>query len=267
MRLMRLLALLLLVALLGGGYYYWKANPGLSPPRNLGEASQQIKDTTLTGAVRTAFSLYGTLRPYPITASTEGGVVTLRGEVPAQELRALAERVAAAVPDVRQVVNHLEIGGAPIAAEQDGRSLGERLDDETLEVQVRMAFSLNKDLRGSKIEVRSRRKEITLSGRVTSPEQQRLALEVAREVAAVRGVGDELSVSGQGAGGDAPLAAAEAAIRANPNLKGAEIVAERRAGRIRLRGRAGTGAERDLAGLLARDAAGEPVDNEVEIKR
>jgi osmotically-inducible protein OsmY len=263
---MRLLALLVLLALLGGGYYYWKANPGLTPPRNFGEVSQQLQDTALTGAVRTALSLRGSLKPYAIAASTENGVVTLRGRVPDAELMAAAERVAAAVPDVRQVVNHLELGGRAAASEGDGRSLGEKLDDEALELQLRMAFSLNKGLKGSKIEIQSRRKAVRLSGQVASPEQRKLALEAAREVAGVKDVADDLAVSGRGPDGDEPRDAAQAAVRANPNLRDAEIVVERRGGRLVLRGHVRSGAERDLAGLVARDAAGQPVENALEVR-
>ena len=177
---MRLLALLLLVALLGGAYYFWKGNPGVPTPKSLGDVPQQLKDTTLTGAVRTALSLHGSLKPFSLSASTDNGVVTLRGTVPDPELKAAAERVAAAVPDVRQVVNQIEIGGQPVTPDPSGRTLGEKLDDEALEVQVRMAYSLNKGLQGSKIEVQSRKKELRLTGQVQGEEQRKLALEVAR---------------------------------------------------------------------------------------
>ncbi len=54
---LRLFALVVLVALAGGGYLYWKNNPSLTPPRNLGEAREQLEDAGVTGAVKTALAL------------------------------------------------------------------------------------------------------------------------------------------------------------------------------------------------------------------
>jgi len=202
---LRLLALLILVGLVGGGYYYWKANPGAMPPRSLQEAQEQLKDVALTGAVKTALSLHKSLRPYAISVSTEGGIVTLRGELPRAELKAAATRVAAAVPDVRQVVDHLKVNEAAAVvsnASDDDRSMGERLDDETLEVQVRMAFSLDRNLKGSEIEVDSRKKEVRLSGTVKDAEQKRTAVRTAGQIAGVRSVTDRLAVLGEDGAGE-----------------------------------------------------------------
>lgn len=201
----RLLALLILVGLVGLGYYYRKANPGAMPPRSLQEAQEQLKDVALTGAVKTALSLHRSLRPYTISVSTEGGIVTLRGELPRAELSAAATRVAAAVPDVRQVVSHLKVNEAAAvvsSASDDDRSMGERLDDETLEVQVRIAFSLDRNLKDSKIEVESRKKEVRLSGTVKDAAQRRMAVRTAGEIAGVRSVTDRLAVLGEDSAGE-----------------------------------------------------------------
>lgn len=267
---LRLLALLLLVGLAGGGYYYWKNDTGARPPRSLEEAQQQLEDVALTGAVKTALSLHKNLKSYEIAVSTESGIVTLRGELPSGELEAAAERVAAAVPDVRQVVNHLRLNEALAAASQssaEDRTIGERLDDEALAVRVRMAFSLNKTLKQARIEVESRKKEVRLSGTVND-EQRRLAVLTASEVSGVGKVSNQLSVATPaGKGGEERLAAVDRAIRGNANLQGAAIKVRLDGTRIVLEGRVKTGAERDLAGLLARDAAGQAIDNGLEIRR
>ena len=266
----RLLALLILIGLAGGGYYYWKSNPGAAPPRSLQEAQEQLKDVALTGAVKTAFSLHKSLRPYPIRVSTEGGIVSLRGELPRAELRTAAERVAAAVPDVRQVVNHLKVNGAAASVSKDpddDRSIGERLDDEALEVKLRMAFSLDRNLRDAEIDVVSRKQEVRLSGTLKSAEQKRLAVQTAGEISGVRSVTDRLALAGEDGAGEARRAAVERAIRGNANLRGAAISVRLDGGTVVLQGRVKTGAERDLAFLLARDAAGQSVHNGLEIGR
>jgi hyperosmotically inducible protein len=264
----RLLALLVLVGLVGSGYYYWRRGGGAGAPRSLDEAQGQLKDVALTGAVKTAFQLHKSLRRHALNVSTEDAIVTLRGELPRKELVAAAERVAAAVPDVRQVVNHLKVGGAAEPDDAgDERSLGERLDDEALEVQARMAFSLNKNLKHAPVEIQSWKKELRLSGTVENAEQRRLALQTATELTGVSSVTDRLLVAGQDGDAEERRAAAERAIRKNASLKGAAISVRLDGGKIVLEGRVKNGAERDLAALLAREAAGQDIRNALEIRR
>ena len=155
---LRAAALLLLIGLLGGGYYYWKARPGAAPPRSLDEAQRQLKDVALTGAVKTALSLHKSLEAFTLGVTTEDAVVTLRGELPSPELKDAALRTAAAVPEVRQVVDHLKLDAslAPAPPASDGRTLGERLDDETLAARVRMAFALHRALKDAPVPARKR---------------------------------------------------------------------------------------------------------------
>ena len=270
---LRAAALLLLVGLLGGGYFYWKARPGTAPPRSLDEAQRQLKDVALTGAVKTALSLHKSLAAYALRVTTEDTVVTLRGELPSSELKEAALRTAAAVPEVRQVVDHLKIDAslAPPAAASDGRTLGERLDDETLAARVRMAFALHRSLKDAPVRVDAYKKELRLTGPVATAEARQLAVQTASEVAGVRGVRDELQLTSApaGASGDSVetrRAAAEKAIKSNPNLEQAQISVQLDGGAIVLKGYVRNGAERDLATLLARDAAGD-VRSALEIRR
>jgi osmotically-inducible protein OsmY len=265
---LRLLASLILLGLVGAGFYYWKRHPGAAP-RSLGEAQQQLQDVATTGAVKTALSLHRSLRPYAVSVGTENGIVTLRGEVPTAELLAATERVAAAVPDVRQVVNHVKVNQAVAALANpanDERSIGERLDDEALEVQLRLAFSLDRNLKGSRIEVESHKREVRLSGTLRSAAEKRLALQTASDVAGVKNVIDRLALVGQG-DAEQRRAAVEKAIRSNANLRDAPISVRLDDETIVLLGSVKSGAERELAALLARDAAGQAVRNSLEIQR
>jgi len=261
----RLFALVVLLALIGGGLYYWKLEGrGLATPEALGEVAPGLRDSATTGAVKGAFRLNRHLKPYSIHVETEEGVVTLRGAVAREELRDLAGRVAAAVPGVTQVVNHLRV--VPEAAPTPGgndRSLGESLDDEALEVQVRLALSLNSELAGTDIEVSAFRREVTLAGRVATETQRLVAVRVARDTPGVSSVSDRLELAGAERTGG--RAAVERALADNPNLAGYAIEVKEGAGGLVLVGRVRTGAEKDLAGLLARNATRKPVENRLEI--
>jgi hyperosmotically inducible protein len=263
----RLFALVILAALVAGGVFYWQNRGGARAPRSLEDVGGEIKDTATTGAVRAALGLNRRLREHEISVSTENGVVTLRGELPSDELRGVAMRVAQAVPDVRVVVDQLRVTGKAAAPKADGRTLGETLDDRSLEVQVRLAFSLNRDLKGADVEARSFRRQLTLSGEVASEAERALALETARETAGVESVRSELRVRG---GTTGPAAnrrrLAEAAISANASLAGTLIEVAEEGGELVLKGRVRNAAERDLAALLARDAAGGPVRIALEIR-
>jgi osmotically-inducible protein OsmY len=65
-----------------------------------------------------------------------------------------------------------------------------------------MAFSLDRNLKDSKIEVESRKKEVRLSGTVKDAEQKRRAVRTAGEIAGVRSVTDRLAVLGEDGAGE-----------------------------------------------------------------
>src|SRR5215510_5334763 len=107
---LRFMALVVLLAIVGGGFYLWQANPH-RPPQNLGDVKEQLKDSVVTGGVKTALSLHRRLKQYPLTVTTENRVVTLGGQLPQAELKTAAERLAAAVPEVTRVDDRVTIGG------------------------------------------------------------------------------------------------------------------------------------------------------------
>lgn len=289
----RLLALIVLIGLVIAGLYYWRrSDPGARAAAtdgigNVGDrigevghsVGNQLRDTKITGQVKAAFELSRALKPYSFEVSTENEVVVLRGEVPTEDLRAAAERTAASVPDVKQVRNEIRTGGNQAAADgAGGRSVGESFDDRALEAKVNTAFSLNREMKGSDIKVSAFKREVTLTGTATGEPQKQLALALARDTAGVASVRDQIG-GGTTGGAPPPGAAAagadslaeraravQAALAANPSLAGYALTAREDRGRLLLAGRVRTAAEKDLAFLLARDAARMPVENTVTIQ-
>ncbi len=289
----RFLALIVLVGLLLAGLYYWRRSDAGTRTAatdghgtvgdRIGQVGQSVgnrlRDTKVTGQVKAALELSRTLQPYSFEVDTENEVVVLRGEVPTEELRLAAERVAASVPDVKQVRNEIRTGGNPAPADGAGsRSVGESFDDRALEAKVNTAFSLNREMKGSDIKVSAFKREVTLTGTTTGEPQKQLAVALARDTAGVTGVRDQIAGS-PAAGGSAATPAgpgaaslsdrartAQAALAANQSLAGYGLTVREERGRLLLAGRVRTAAEKDLAALLARDAAGMPVDNSVTIQ-
>ena len=297
----RLFSLLVLLVLVGAALYVWQGRR-VAPPLSaegrdrdlggqarafgaeardkLGEVGQTLRDLKVTASVKTALGLNRSLRPYSIDVSTQNQVVTLRGRVDGEELRARAEAVAAAVPDVTRVQSQLGgTAGAPAVAPAADRTLGESFDDHSLEMQVRLALSLNQNLKGSDVTVQAYRRQVTLGGDVASPAQRELALQIARDTASVGSVLDSIRVGGApeagrtgapasalaGASNTDRAAAAQRAIDFNPYVNGFNLQVREAGGRLQLQGRVRTPVEKDLAGLLAREAAGAPVENALEV--
>jgi len=262
----RLFTLVVLLAILAG-LYYWKF--GWKYPsvgfENLGGVGDQLRDTKMTTAVKAVIGLNRLVKPYAIEVRTDKGVVSLQGEVPREDLRSLAEELAGAVPEVREVVNKLKVNPGLTAPAEAERSLGESLDDQTLQAELRMAFSLNKHLSGTHLTVQSYRREVRLSGEVSAESQRHLALKIAADAPGVTGVTDTIRVAGEDAKGGRRVAI-ERALHSNHNLAGYALEVREEAGRIFLKGHVRTGAEKDLAGLLARDAAGAAVENLIEVR-
>lgn len=188
----RFFLLLVVIALVGGAaYYYLRVNPDKAPWKG-GVASVQEKVGTmkLGAEVRAALNLRESLKNLDISVSAEKDVVTLRGKVPNAEISRTTEGVAASVPGVRQVVNFLEIDGTSgvTAPGADERSMGEKLDDQGLELKVRAAFKLDKSLADAGFEIQSVRRVIRLSSPTATPEQKKRAEEVARSIEGVASV-------------------------------------------------------------------------------
>src|SRR5271169_575492 len=193
----RLFALLVLAAFAAAGLYYWKAHETeLKTPKSLDEVGGGLRDTAITGAVKAAFGLNKNLQPLSIEIHTEDEVVTLRGDVGRTELRDVAERVASAVPDVRQVVNHIRVTAAKEESPRPDRTLTETIDDRALEVQVRLALSLNRELKGADIGVEAFKRAVTLTGTVRNKGTRSLAVQVARDTTGVSSVTDQIRAGG-----------------------------------------------------------------------
>lgn len=211
----RLFSLLVLVAIVAGAVYLWKTRAGGAPTlgasarqlggeardlgaqarEKLGAVGQELSDAKVQASVKMALELDRRLHPYSIEVGSDNGMVTLRGRVADEVLRARAETVAAGVPDVSRVVNQIQVtpGTAP-AALPAGRTIGESVDDHALEMQVRLALSLRRELKGTDLAVKAYRREVILSGEVASQAQRELALQTARDTGSVGAVVDRIQV-------------------------------------------------------------------------
>jgi osmotically-inducible protein OsmY len=273
--------LLIVIGLLAAAFIYLR-KPGTPVPEmprldevkeKIGQVGDKLRGTKTAGQVKAALELDRDLQPFSfdVDADQNGGVV-LKGAVPSDELRRRAGQIAAAVPDVVRVDNQVALGGAAAPSSAGDRTVGENFDDKALDAKVHLAFSLNRELKGTDLSVSSFKRAVTLSGQVDTQAQRTLAVEIAQRVSGVASVTDQIGV--RGAQPAAPPAVdagasartAETAVRANASLAPYSLSVAAEEGRLVLRGRVKTAAEKDLAALVARDAAGRPVESQIEIR-
>jgi len=284
----RMIVGLVLVAAVGAGVLVWRSRAASAPPpgealrglegqarafgeearEGLAEIGHELRDAKVSASVRAALSLNRSLRTSSIEVAAEDGVVTLDGRVDGEEERARAEALAAAVPGVTRVVNQIQVSAAQAPA--PGRTLGETLEDQTVETRVALALSLDRELRGSDITVKAYRREVTLGGEVGSQAQRERAVQTARDTTSVAGVMDQIRVRAEaarpGASRAERAAAAQRAVNASPHLAAFDLQVREEGERLVLRGAVSKPIEKDLAVLLAREAAGGGVDDGLEVR-
>ena len=185
------------------------------------EVGDRIKDAAITARIETTFLLNKHLNPLAIQTQTRNGVVTLTGIVDDQIKKSLAERLAASVDGVHEVVNDLLVEGqeppeetprpadeevTPVVPEPDVATeeaperpeWSTRVKSETLRADVLSRLMYHEGLRGAEIDVEIEGGgEVELNGEVRTPEQKQLAERLVREVSGVREVQNDLDVDAE----------------------------------------------------------------------
>ncbi|TLF49665.1 BON domain-containing protein [Halomonas urmiana] len=106
-----------------------------------------------------------------INVDSFNGVVLLTGQVPSEELKSEAERVAGAVRNVREVHNELAIA-ANLPASQ-------RLADTWLRTRINSHLVANQEIDSGRVQVITENDSVYLMGIVTRSEAERIVRSVA----------------------------------------------------------------------------------------
>jgi len=150
-------------------------------------AGEGIDDTTITAKVKTELARDPATSAHRIEVQTYRGDVQLNGFVPSTEMKSEATRVARNVKGVKHVENNLRI--------QEGeRSAGEVVDDTVITAKVKTALASDSTVPGHDVKVETRDGVVQLAGFVDNSTQKQQASEVARRVAGVKQVDNQLEV-------------------------------------------------------------------------
>jgi hyperosmotically inducible protein len=144
-------------------------------------------DAGITARVKTALVDDQDTKARQIDVETFRGVVQLNGFVDSAPAKLKATEVAQAVPGVKEVHNNLLV-------RTQERSAGAVVDDSAITTKVKAALIANKTTQAHQIDVATREGVVQLSGFVDDSTEKATAESLARDVAGVRDVRNELEV-------------------------------------------------------------------------
>ncbi len=160
--------------------------------------TRQAGDIATSTKVKSAFALSKRLSAYAINVETKDGVVTLSGQVPTEIDKELAGSVTKDVPDVKEVNNQIMVQPGLKPSESSLRE-GMRVADLEIRADLNERLVASQALAGQTLQVGVQDRIVTLSGQVETPAQKTGAEQLARSVANVVNVINNLEVRNPGA--------------------------------------------------------------------
>jgi hyperosmotically inducible protein len=147
---------------------------------------QELTDRGITSKVTAKLTADPEVNPFKIDVDTLDGIVTLRGEVQHESVRAEAEKLALATSGVHSVVNRIEIvapGGET-----------HPVSDAWITTKIKTKLAADPQLNPFNIDVDTVHGIVTLSGRVANPAARDGVEKLARDTQGVKSVRNELQV-------------------------------------------------------------------------
>ncbi len=272
-----LLALFLVIVALALFVYFTATGRSLFG-RVWGE-EQSAADIELTNQVKSAFALSKRLSAYDLRVEVKDGVVTLTGQAPTEVDKELAGNVAKDVPEVKSVDNQIQVNPGLKPSEASVRE-GMRVTDLEIRAELNEKLAASQGLQGQTVQANVQDRIVTLTGRVETPAQKAGAEQLARSVANVFNVVNNLEVSDPSAAQNETPGMPEASKNKeltnrvlfaffNERENFADIGALKaaaREGNVTLTGAVASRAEKALAERIARDVNGvKNVSNQLTI--
>lgn len=148
---------------------------------------EHIDDSAITAKVNTALIEDPQVKARQVDVETARGVVQLNGFVDTTAAKDRATTVARSVPGVQTVHNNLVV-------QTSERTVGVVVDDATITAKVKTALIGNEATKAHQINVSTRQGVVQLSGFVDDSGEKQTAEMLARNVAGVHSVDNQLEV-------------------------------------------------------------------------
>src|SRR5450759_4834748 len=143
-------------------------------------------DNRIEASARKSYVFKTYLKGDDIKIESRDGVVTLTGSVLEESHKSLARETVAELPGVKKVDNQLEVKGDSSPANSD----------LWLTAKVKTTLLFHRNVNAVKTEVSVKDAVVTLRGDAASEAQKELTTEYAKDVEGVKGVNNEMTISG-----------------------------------------------------------------------
>ena len=222
----------------------------LSMPVHASEMDSRIESTARQSYV---FKTY--LQADDIKIESKDGAVTLTGSVTDYDNKSLAQETLAGLPGVKSVDNRLEIKGASPTANSDA----------WIRNKVKTTLLFHRSVSADTTTVDVKDGIVTLRGDALSGAQKDLTAEYARDIEGVKGVNNEMTVAktanktqtvGEKIDDASITAQVKMTLLYHRSTSGLNTKVETNDGVVTMYGKAGSAAEKDLAGKFASDVNG-----------
>lgn len=197
-----LLAVLCIVLVVGGVLLYQR-DGGTSLWDTMRSVKETSQDAATTSKVKTALLLSKHVSAFNVKVTTNGGTVTLSGEVPSDATRRLAVTIAQDTSGVTRVQDNLTLNPA-VGRNLDTENLADRVADLEIKTIVIDQLAQSPDLKDKRFTVQVTKRTVTLDGAVDSPAQKRVAEQIALQVPGVQGLAGNLSLANTQGSTDSP---------------------------------------------------------------
>ena len=156
---------------------------------------QSVTEATLTAKVKSNLLWNEHVSGTDIAVSTENGVVTLEGSVGSEAERDLAVQLTRNTDGVESVRNRITVRGAEKKEASMVDKAAAAVGDTFLTGKVKAALMSSKGMEGANVNVGTDNGTVTLTGTVTSKEQEKHVLEVVNNVQSVEKVVSKLQIN------------------------------------------------------------------------
>ena len=176
-----------------GVWYYVQGNNG-SVKAAWSSIKESSEDAATSTKVKTALMLSRHVSPFDIDISTKQGVVSLAGQVPSEEVKAMAGAIAKDTSGVKELHNNLVVDPGTRPNPESGR-LTERVADLEIKMIAEEALRKSPELKEIPISLAVQERKVSLNGVVETESQKNLAQQIVWGVQGVTGVVNNLSVT------------------------------------------------------------------------
>ena len=183
---------LVFLVVMGVWYYVHQKNGSVTAAWS--SIKESSEDAATTTKVRTALKLSKHVSPFDIDVKTKQGAVNLTGQVPSEEVKAMAGVIAQDTSGVKELHNNLVVDPGTRPNPEASR-LTERVADLEIKSIIEDTLRKNPELKDRPIELAVRERKVSLNGVVDTESQKNLAQQIAWGVQGVVAVANNLSVT------------------------------------------------------------------------